>query len=142
MTTPLAPYTQTGFPSRGPIVQGSSFLHDFMGLGAQICYTILMSSIYSYLPAETVVNFIKSVRKAIENHPNPASDPNLKEMKRLAEELEADARRQAREREAEARRQGRALSRKREAEQRRENARVANRKPGDFSSRGLIGFDK
>lgn len=106
----------------------------------ELWYTELMYSIDSYLPAETIRHFIKSVRKAIENHPNPTSDANLKEMKRLAEELEADALRRKREREAQARREIRGHRRKLEVNQRHENARVASRKPGDFSSGGLIGF--
>ena len=97
-----------------------------------------MNSQYPYLPAETVLNFIKSVRKAIENHPNPASDANLREMKRLAEELEAAALRDQRTQQAEARRAARVNGRKLEADQKRENARIAARHPGDFRSRGLI----
>ena len=101
-----------------------------------------MNTLDPYLPAETVLNFIKSVRKAIESHPDPASDANLKEMKRLAEKLEAEALRRQRALQAEARTAAREHSRKLEADQRRQNARAASRKPGDFRSVGLIGFDE
>jgi hypothetical protein len=97
-----------------------------------------MNSINAYLPPETILNFITSVRKALENHPDPTSDANLKEMERLARELEAAALRDQRTQQAEARRAARAHGSKLQADHRREDARVARRKPGDFSSRELI----
>ena len=84
-----------------------------------------------YLPPETILNFIISVRKAVKGHPDP-------EMERLARELEAEALRRQRALQAEARSAARAHRSKLGANQRREDARVARRKPGDFSSRELI----
>jgi uncharacterized membrane protein YccC len=97
-----------------------------------------MNSSNPYLPPETILNFITSVRKALENHPDPKSDANLKEMERLARELEADAFRHQRAQQAEARRAATDQRRKLDADQRREDARVASREPGDLSSRPLI----
>ena len=57
-----------------------------------------------------------------------------------ARELMAEALRRQPAQQAEALRAARAHRRKVEADQRREEARVANRTPGDFSSRGLTGF--
>jgi hypothetical protein len=98
-----------------------------------------MNSISPYhLPIETVLSFIKSVRKAVESHPNPSSDANLKEAKRLADELEADAWRWKRELEAKMQSQAREQQRKLETAQRKEAARVESREPGDFHSKPLI----
>jgi hypothetical protein len=96
-----------------------------------------MNSSNAYLPPETILNFITSVRKALENHPDPKSDSDLKEMERLARELEAEALRRQRAQQAESRRAASGHRHKLEATQRREDARVASRKPGDYSSQGL-----
>ena len=97
-----------------------------------------MKSQYPYLPPETIRDFTTSVKKAVQNHPNPTSDANLKEMERLAKELEAEALRRQRAHQAEAGRAARAYRSKLEVDQRREDARVARREPGDFSSEELI----
>lgn len=99
-----------------------------------------MDSSRIYLPPQTILDFITSVRKALQDHPDPSSDATLKEMKHLAEEIEADARRHQRKLQEEARREARARQRKLEAAQRRQSALANSRKPGDFSSVGLIGF--
>lgn len=90
------------------------------------------------LPPQTILDFIISVNKAVDEHPDPASDEKLKENKRLADKLAADAIRHHRALQAETRRSAAAYRPKLEADQRREDARIEHRKPGDFSSRKLI----